>query len=71
MVAFEIFPDNLPKTFNTRKNKEYKHYNLMPIKRDFSFYLNSEMHSVEIENTIKSTLQNNALVKLVEINIFD
>jgi phenylalanyl-tRNA synthetase beta chain len=71
IVAFEIFPDSLPKSFKAKKNKEYKQYNLMPIKRDFSFYINSEIHSVEIENTIKSTLQNNALVKLIEINIFD
>jgi len=71
MMAFEIFPDNLPKSFNAKNIKEFKKYNLMPIKRDFSFFINSNTLSKEIENTIRNTLKNNNFVELLEINIFD
>ena len=71
IVSFEIFPDKLPKSFKPRKNKEFKQYNLMPIKRDFSFFIDQNTLSIEIENTIKNTLKNNDLVELIEINIFD
>ena len=31
----------------------------MPIKRDFSFFIDQNTLSIEIENTIKNTLKNN------------
>ncbi len=71
VVAFEVFPDNLPQNFKARKNKEFKKFNLMPIKRDFSFYINPETIINEIEFTIRKTLDDNILVELMEINVFD
>jgi len=71
IMAFEIFPDNLPHTFKPKSNKNYKKYNLMPIKRDFSFYIKSGTLSNQIERTIRKTLKNQSLIDLIEINIFD
>ena len=71
MIAFEMFPDNLPTSFKMKNNKQFEKYNLMPIKRDFSFFINTGTTSLEIQDTIKATLKNNHLVELMEINIFD
>ena len=71
IMAFELFPDNLPKSFKSRTLKEFKKYNLMSIKRDFSFFISSDTLVEEIENTVKNTLKANGLVELLEINLFD
>ena len=71
IMAFEVFPDNLPSSFKPKKNKIYKKYNLMPIKRDFSFFIEYGTESDHIKKTIKKVLNNQGLVDLLDINIFD
>ena len=71
MVAFEFFTDNLPESKKEKVKKLYKKYNLMPIKRDFSFFIDSDTLAINIESTVRNTLKNNTLVELIEVNLFD
>ena len=68
---FEFFTDNLLELKSRKNKKEFKKYNLMPIKRDYSFYINSNTLAAEIEKTIKDVFKQNTLVELLEVSFFD
>jgi len=71
IVCFELFNNNFPNTLKKKLNKNYINYSLMPIKRDFAFFVNFNTNASEIINSIKISFSYVNHVDLLEVNLFD
>ncbi len=67
-IGFEIYIDELIKMISyDNNNKEFTHYNLQSVKRDFSFDVSADINSSILTNAIKSCDIN----LITDIKVFD
>jgi len=71
IVCFELFHNKFPNILKKKANKNYISYNLMPIKKDFSFISNMETTSAGIIISIKKSLNTISYIDVLEVNVFD
>jgi len=70
-VFFEIFTDKIPGKSIEKVKPEFVPYNLMPLTRDFAFWIDNELSSQEIVNTIIKVGIKNELLDITNVSIFD
>ena len=70
-VFFEIFPENIPSKNIEISKKDFISYNLMPIKRDFAFWVDKDVLSEDLVNKFLQVGNNNDFLDIPKVSIFD
>ena len=70
-VFFEIYPENIPGKNIDLSKKDFISYNLMPIKRDFAFWVDKDVLSEDLVNKILQVGKNNNFLDIPKVSIFD